>query len=89
MVIVDQYSGRVLYTQGSRAAPGGRRLAIANRAFHTGDAFGVPSKIVMSLVSLMAPAQLLTGIIMWWKRWKPHAQQDRSNNRLGSARSTS
>jgi uncharacterized iron-regulated membrane protein len=70
IVILDQYSGKVLYAQGSRTAPGGRRIETANRAFHTGDVFGIPSKIVMSLASLMAPLQLVTGVMMWWKRRK-------------------
>jgi len=36
-------------------------VEILNRAVHTGDVFGRPSKIVMSLASLMAPVQLVTG----------------------------
>jgi uncharacterized iron-regulated membrane protein len=68
VVMVDQYNGKVLFAEGSRTAPGGRRLEIANRAIHTGDIFGIPSKIVMSLASLMAAAQLVSGAAMWWKR---------------------
>jgi uncharacterized iron-regulated membrane protein len=41
---------------------------IANRAIHTGDIFGIPSKIEMSLASLMAVMQLVSGVGMWWKR---------------------
>jgi uncharacterized iron-regulated membrane protein len=39
-----------------------------NRAIHTGDILGVPSKILMSLASLAAVAQVITGLTMWWKR---------------------
>ena len=67
-VIVNQYSGAVLFAEGSRTAPGGARIVIANRAIHTGDIFGMPSKFLMSLASLMAGVQVVTGIIMWWKR---------------------
>jgi uncharacterized iron-regulated membrane protein len=70
IMIVNQYSGKVLYAQGSRTAPGGRRIENANRSFHTGDVVGIPSKIVMSLASLTAPAQLVTGFMMWWRRRK-------------------
>lgn len=69
-VVVDQYSGKVLAAEGSRTAPAGSRIITANRALHTGDIFGVPSKVIMSLASLMLVAQLMTGVIMWSKRGK-------------------
>lgn len=67
-VIVDQYSGKVLFAEGSRTAPAGTRMVIANRAWHTGDIFGLPSKAVMSLASLLAAFQGFSGVVMWWKR---------------------
>ena len=67
-VIVDQYTGKVLFAEGSRTAPAGSRLVIANRAIHTGDIFGIPSKTVMSLASLMLALQVVSGVAMWWKR---------------------
>ncbi|HXB74944.1 MAG TPA: PepSY-associated TM helix domain-containing protein [Candidatus Acidoferrales bacterium] len=67
-VIVDQYTGQVLFAEGSRTAPAGARLVIANRAIHTGDIFGIPSKTVMSLACLMAVVQLVSGVLMWLKR---------------------
>jgi uncharacterized iron-regulated membrane protein len=67
-IIVDQYSGKVLFAEGSRTAPVGRRMEIVNRAIHTGDIFGAPSKIVMSLASLMAAVQVVSGVAMWWAR---------------------
>ena len=39
-------------------------------ANHTGDIFGLPSKILMSIASIMAPVQLLTGVMLWWRRKK-------------------
>jgi uncharacterized iron-regulated membrane protein len=74
LVIIDSYTGRVLFAEGSRTAPGGRRVEILNRAVHTGDILGLPSKIVMSLASLMAPVQLVTGLMLWARRkrrWPP------------------
>jgi len=67
-VIVDQYTGKVLYAEGSRTAPAGTRMVIVNRAIHTGDIFGIPSKAVMSLACLMAVMQVCSGVAMWWKR---------------------
>jgi uncharacterized iron-regulated membrane protein len=68
MVMIDQYSGRVLFAEGSRTAPAGARLVIATRAIHTGDVFGIPSKALVSLASLAALAQVITGLMMWLKR---------------------
>lgn len=67
-VIVDQYSGKVLAAEGSRTAPAGSRIITANRAIHTGDILGTPSKVLMSLASLMLVAQMISGVAMWLKR---------------------
>jgi uncharacterized iron-regulated membrane protein len=67
-VVINSYTGRVMFTESSRAAPGGRRVEILNRAVHTGDILGWPSKIVMSVASLMAPIQLFTGVLLWMRR---------------------
>lgn len=67
-IVIDSYSGEVVGTESSRTAPGGRRVEILNRAIHTGDIYGMPSKIVMSLASLMAPVQLITGIMLWSRK---------------------
>ncbi|HSK45027.1 MAG TPA: PepSY-associated TM helix domain-containing protein, partial [Candidatus Binatia bacterium] len=65
---VDQYTGKVLFAEGSRTAPAGTRWAIAYRAIHTGDIFGRGSKIVMSVASLAIAFQMFSGMVMWWKR---------------------
>ena len=67
-VLVDQYRGAILFAEGSRAAPAGTRLVNANRALHTGDIFGIPSKAVMSLASLMAVVQVVSGAMLWWRK---------------------
>jgi uncharacterized iron-regulated membrane protein len=69
-IMMDQYTGKVLFVQSSRTAPAGTRLVIWNRAIHTGDVLGIPSKILMSLASLMIVVQLVSGLAMWWKRRK-------------------
>ena len=68
LVVIDSYTGRVIFAEGSRTAPGGRRVEILNRAVHTGDLFGLPSKIVVSIASLMAPVQLVTGLMLRARR---------------------
>lgn len=67
-VVVDQYTGKVLFAEGSRTAPMGSRMVIQNRAIHTGDIFGIPSKAVMSLACLMMVVQAVSGVCMWWQR---------------------
>jgi uncharacterized iron-regulated membrane protein len=67
-VLIDSYSGAVMSADSSRTAPGGRRVETLNRAIHTGDIFGMPSKIVMSIASIMAPVQLVTGVMLWVRR---------------------
>ena len=67
-VYIDQYSGAVLIAEGSRTAPAGSRLITLNRALHTGDVFGMASKIVMSIASLAVVMQLLSGVAMWLRK---------------------
>jgi uncharacterized iron-regulated membrane protein len=43
-------------------------MVILNRAIHTGDILGMPTKVLMSLASLAAVAQAISGLMMWWKR---------------------
>ena len=77
-VTVDPYTGKVLFAESSRTAPAGRRMVNANRAIHTGDIFGIPSKTILSLASLMAVAQLVSGLAMWWKRRTVRKRVERS-----------
>jgi len=65
---IDPYSGSILSMIDSRRAPAGYRLVNLNRALHTGDVLGIPSKVLVSLASLIMPFQLLTGLMMWTKR---------------------
>ena len=67
-VYIDPYSGQVLQAESSRTTAAGTRLVNLNRALHTGDIFGIPSKTVMSLASLAIVAQLSSGLVMLWKR---------------------
>jgi uncharacterized iron-regulated membrane protein len=67
-VNVDQYSGKALSEQNSRTAATGTRTIIWNRAIHTGDAYGLLTKTLLSLSSLMLVVQAITGYSMWWKK---------------------
>ena len=76
-IAIDSYNGKVLLVQSSRAAPIVTHLVTLNRALHTGDILGRPSKAVMSLASLMLALQAVSGLTMWWKRLRA-----RANSRL-------
>lgn len=67
-VVIDQFSGKVVYAENSRTAPAGRRIGTLIRAIHTGDVFGIPSKFLMSLASLMAVVQTFSGVLIYWRR---------------------
>jgi uncharacterized iron-regulated membrane protein len=70
-IVIDQYSGDVLASEGSRTAPPGSRVITLNRAIHTGDVFGMPSKIIMSLASFAVIVQLVSGLLLWWRKRRP------------------
>jgi len=67
-VFVDPYTGAVLQAESSRTTAAGTRLVNLNRAIHTGDVFGVPTKILMSVASLAAVVQVVSGLMMWSRR---------------------
>jgi uncharacterized iron-regulated membrane protein len=66
--MIDAYTGAVLSAEVLTTAPAGTRLIALNRAIHTGDVFGLSSKMIMSLASLIIALQVVTGIVMWIKR---------------------
>jgi uncharacterized iron-regulated membrane protein len=41
---------------------------IQNRALHTGDIPGLPSKILMSLASALTVVMATSGALTWWHR---------------------
>jgi uncharacterized iron-regulated membrane protein len=82
-VFVDPYDGRVLQAESSRTTAAGTRLVTLNRAIHTGDLFGLPSKILMSLASLAAVLQVVTGLVMWRKRRTAVARVRARDSRAG------
>ena len=76
-VIINSYTGKILFAEGSRTAPAGTRLKILTRAIHTGDIFGMFSKFVGLLVCLALTLQIFSGLKMWWMRKvkKPRIQK--------------
>jgi uncharacterized iron-regulated membrane protein len=67
-VNVDQYSGATLSVTSSRDPIAVTGLVNLNRAVHTGDVFGLPSKVVASCASLVLALQTMSGWHMWWRK---------------------
>ena len=70
-VFIDAYSGVVVYQLNSRTGPLGYRMVkLWNREIHTGDIGGLPTRILVCILSLMLPVMAVTGPIIWWNRWR-------------------
>ncbi len=67
-IAIDQFSGKVLNVRNYLAESPGYRLIRLNRSIHTGDIFGLPSHILVSLSSLALVAMAITGLVIWWKK---------------------
>lgn len=70
-VFIDPYSGRVELIEDTRKAQLGTWIQNQKRSLHTGDVFGLPSRLIWFAASLILVAQVITGMIMWWKPRKP------------------
>jgi uncharacterized iron-regulated membrane protein len=68
-VLVNAYSGTVLYTRSARTVHLPTRLFREwNREVHTGDILGWPTRILACLMSLMLPVLAVTGPLFWWNK---------------------
>ena len=67
-VYVDQFSAKALkVVDFNKISPGYRAVRI-NRSLHTGDYWGLPSHIILSISSALLSVMAITGIIIWWKK---------------------
>jgi uncharacterized iron-regulated membrane protein len=67
-VFVDQYSHSVLRIDDVRSFASGFRLYYINQSLHTGEILGMPSKIVMSVASLLLSILAFTGVMIGWRK---------------------
>jgi uncharacterized iron-regulated membrane protein len=68
-IFIDAYTGSVVYQLNSRSGPlGFRMVKLWNREIHTGDIAGLPTRILVCLLSLMLPVMAVTGPFIWWNR---------------------
>jgi uncharacterized iron-regulated membrane protein len=75
LVSIDPCSGRVVGFSSSMGLSARDRFFAANEVIHTAEVFGTPSKVIASLVSAALPLQVLSGLLIWWRR-KPVLRTD-------------
>ena len=66
-IFIDQYTGKTLHAVNFLDDPG-YRLVRFNRSIHTGDFWGTPGHILVSLSSLMLVVMVVTGLVIWLKK---------------------
>ena len=68
-VYVDRCSGEVAYAMLTRSAPAGYNIArMWTREIHTGDVFGLASRVIAVVGSLALPVMAITGPWLWLAR---------------------
>jgi len=70
-VFVDAYSGRVVHTTGWDDAPLLHQVRLSVYPIHTGEIFGLTTKILALLTCLALVLLAVTGVWMWWRK-RPH-----------------
>ena len=80
-ILIDGWTGEILSAQTSRTAPIGTRVAKRwNRDIHTGDLFGLPTRILACLASLSLPLLAITGPLMWLGRLRRNGKRKMEND---------
>lgn len=75
---IDQYSGAVLAINDLHRYTAGQKFVEWQYPLHSGEAFGLPGRILVLLSGLVCPVLYGTGIFLWWRRRRAttrHARQ--------------
>ena len=67
-IFIDQYSGKVLHEMNFLTDSPGYRVIRFNRSIHTGDVWGTPGHVLVSLSSLLLVVMVITGLVIWFKK---------------------
>lgn len=73
-VSIEQYTGAVLRIQGPHVASAGDHLLGWLFPLHTGQAFGLPGRMLMVVLGLVPACLYITGWVLWWKRRRTSAR---------------
>ncbi|MEO8370988.1 MAG: PepSY-associated TM helix domain-containing protein [Candidatus Solibacter sp.] len=68
-VVLDQYSGAVLWLDNARKVTTGVKFSNNLRPLHTGDLYGWPSRILYALAAFSVFIQAISGIVIWALRF--------------------
>ena len=68
VVYLDQFTGKVLQVESAREAGLGTRLFLLQRSIHTGAVGGTPTQVLALVACMALMAQVVTGILVWWRR---------------------
>jgi uncharacterized iron-regulated membrane protein len=66
-LVVDQYSGAILYQSGWEDLPLGAKATGVGIPFHRGE-FGWWNQALLIFAALAVIASVVSGFVMWWKR---------------------
>lgn len=67
-VNIEPYSGAVLRIQGPHVASAGDHVLGWLFPLHTGQAFGLPGRIVLVILGVIPTCLYITGYLMWWRK---------------------
>jgi uncharacterized iron-regulated membrane protein len=67
-ITLDAVSGKPLRVRDPLRAPGGERFLGWQFPLHSGQAFGTPGRVFISLFGLLPLGFFATGALIWWKR---------------------
>lgn len=76
-LIFDENSSKLLHVRKHEDKNLGEKMINANYDIHVGAIFGLPTKIIAFIVSLMCASLPVTGFLIWWgrKKKKPQAKK--------------
>jgi len=77
---IDQYDGSIKGSLTFVDKNAGQQIRSSMKSIHMGTFFGIPSKILWFIVSLLGFTFPITGVIMWLKRIKKKKNRVTANN---------
>ncbi len=69
-LLYDQYTGKQMLSQGFEDGNAGEQLLRMNYDIHTGAILGLPGRILAFLASLFVASLPVTGVVVWYPRWR-------------------